>query len=618
MKILLIHADYMRYEAKSKTRVAEEVEEGQREGEFKEALVAFIAVEEGDGDDPLRAAKLAAEEIEDVYKKVGAERIVVYPYAHLSSSLSSPKTATIVLKGIEAELAKKGYEVMRAPFGWYKSFEIRCKGHPLSELSREVIVGEEKEKVSKALKAEKKLRSKWYVLHDGKLIPADEFDFSPFPSLKIFYEYETSGTRLMNREPPHIRLMKEHELVDYEPGSDPGNLRWYPKGNLIKKLLEEHVTNILLDYGAMQVETPIMYSLDHPQLRSYLDRFPARQYIVKSEDREYFLRFAACFGQYLMKHDMTISYKNLPLKLYELTHYSFRREQRGELAGLKRLRTFTMPDMHTLCRDMEQAKEEFINQYKLSMRWMSDLELEYDVAMRLVKDFYHENEDFIKQLAELVDKPILVELWDKRFFYFVMKFEFSVNDALNKAATLSTVQVDVENTKRFDIKYIDEDGEAKYPVMLHASISGGIDRNLYALLEVQGMRAQRGEKPMLPLWLSPVQVRIVPVAKDHLEYCEKLLEDLEKEKIRADLDDEDRTLQRKIREAEKEWVPYIVVVGSKEIESGELNVRIRREKGRQVKLDKKSLVERIKQETEGKPFRRLPLPRKLSLRPKFR
>ncbi len=618
MKILLIHADYMRYEAKSKTRVAEEVEEGQREGEFKEALVAFIAVEEGDGDDPLRAAKLAAEEIEDVYKKVGAERIVVYPYAHLSSSLSSPKTATIVLKGIEAELAKKGYEVMRAPFGWYKSFEIRCKGHPLSELSRGVIVGEEKEKVSKALKAEKKLRSKWYVLHDGKLIPADEFDFSPFPSLKIFYEYETSGTRLMNREPPHIRLMKEHELVDYEPGSDPGNLRWYPKGNLIKKLLEEHVTNILLDYGAMQVETPIMYSLDHPQLRSYLDRFPARQYIVKSEDREYFLRFAACFGQYLMKHDMTISYKNLPLKLYELTHYSFRREQRGELAGLKRLRTFTMPDMHTLCRDMEQAKEEFINQYKLSMRWMSDLELEYDVAMRLVKDFYHENEDFIKQLAELVDKPILVELWDKRFFYFVMKFEFSVNDALNKAATLSTVQVDVENTKRFDIKYIDEDGEAKYPVMLHASISGGIDRNLYALLEVQGMRAQRGEKPMLPLWLSPVQVRIVPVAKDHLEYCEKLLEDLEKEKIRADLDDEDRTLQRKIREAEKEWVPYIVVVGSKEIESGELSVRIRREKGRQVKLDKKSLVERIKQETEGKPFRRLPLPRKLSLRPKFR
>jgi threonyl-tRNA synthetase len=618
MKLLLIHADYVRYEARSKTRVAEEVRDDQRKGDFKEALVAFVAVEEADGDAPLKAAGLAADEIEDVFRKVGAERIVVYPYAHLSSSLSSPKTATIVLRGIEEELIKRGYEVGRAPFGWYKSFELRCKGHPLSELSREINVGEEKEKVSKALKAEKKLRSKWYVLHNGKLLPAAEFDFSNYPSLRTFYEYETAGTRLMSREPPHIRLMKEHELVDYEPGSDPGNLRWYPKGSLIKKLLEEHVTNILLDYGAMQVETPIMYSLDHPQLRSYLDRFPARQYIVKSEDREYFLRFAACFGQYLMKHDMTISYKNLPLKLYELTHYSFRREQRGELAGLKRLRTFTMPDMHTLCRDMEQAKQEFINQYKLSMRWMRDLELEYDVAMRLVKDFYHQNEDFIKELAELVDKPILVELWDKRFFYFVMKFEFSVNDALNKAATLSTVQVDVENTRRFDIKYIDEDGEAKYPVMLHASISGGIDRNLYALLEVQGMRAQRGEKPMLPLWLSPIQVRIVPVAREHLEYCEKLLQELEKEQIRVDLDDEDRTLQRKIREAEKEWVPYIVVVGAREIETGELSVRIRKENGRQVSLDRKALIDRIKEETKGKPFRKLPLPGKLSLRPKFR
>ena len=618
MKLLLIHADYLRYEAKTKTRVAEEVGEDRRKCSFKEVLVAFVAVEEADGDAPAKAAELASEEIEDVFRKVGAERIVVYPYAHLSSSLSSPKTATIVLRGIEEKLAERGYEVSRAPFGWYKSFELRCKGHPLSELSREINVGEEKETVSKALTAEKKLKSTWYVLHDGKLLPAEEFDFSPYPSLKIFYEYETSGTRLMNREPPHIRLMKEHELVDYEPGSDPGNLRWYPKGSLIKKLLEEHVTNILLDYGAMQVETPIMYSLDHPQLRSYLDRFPARQYIVKSEDREYFLRFAACFGQYLMKHDMTISYKNLPLKLYELTHYSFRREQRGELAGLKRLRTFTMPDMHTLCRDMEQAKEEFVNQYRLSMQWMRDLELEYDVAMRLVRDFYHENEDFIKELADLVDKPILLELWDRRFFYFVMKFEFSVNDALNKAATLSTVQVDVENTKRFDIKYIDEDGESKYPVMLHASISGGIDRNLYALLEVQGMKAQRGEKPMLPIWLSPIQVRIVPVAKEYLEYCERLLHELEEEIIRVDLDDEDRTLQRKIREAEKEWVPYIVVVGAREAESGALSVRIRKENGRQVKLDKKALLHRIKEETAGKPFRKLPLPNKLSLRPKFR
>jgi threonyl-tRNA synthetase len=154
--------------------------------------------------------------------------------------------------------------------------------------------------------------------------------------------------------------------------------------------------------------------------------------------------------------------------------------------------------------------------------------------------------------------------------------------------------------------------------MLHASISGGIDRNLYALLEAEWMKARRGVKPMLPVWLSPTQVRLIPVAEEHLGYCEKLLKELESREIRVDLDDESYTLQKKIRNAELEWVPYIVVVGSREVESGELSVRVRSEGGKQVKLTMEALVERIKEETRGKPFRRLPLPSKLSLRPKFR
>jgi threonyl-tRNA synthetase len=411
--------------------------------------------------------------------------------------------------------------------------------------------------------------------------------------------------------------MKEHELVDHEPGSDPGNLRWYPKGELIKELLEEHVSNISTEYGAMKVETPVMYDLEHPQLRKYLDRFPARQYVVKSDEKEYFLRFAACFGQYLMKRDMTISYKHLPIKLYELTHYSFRREQSGELAGLKRLRAFTMPDMHTLCKDIGQAKEEFINQYKLSMKWMEDLGLEYDIAMRFVKNFYYENEGFVKELAKLTNKPILIELWEERPFYFVMKFEFSVNDALKKAATLSTVQIDVENAERFGIKYTSAQGEEKHPLLLHASISGGIDRNIYAILENEWIKAEKGKKPMFPVWLSPTQVRIIPVAREHLPYCEELLGELEKENIRVDLDDEEGTMQKKIRNAEKEWIPYIVVIGDKEISEDTISVRIRSE-GVQENMRKKDLVDRIKKEIGKKPFKKLSLPNKLSKRPRFR
>ncbi|MFQ5975431.1 MAG: threonine--tRNA ligase [Candidatus Hydrothermarchaeales archaeon] len=623
MQLLLIHSDFIEYQAKKKTPVAEDVPEEQKSQRLEEALAVFIAVEKVDEDDPSAVVDKTCTEIEKVFKEVKAETIMLYPYAHLSSSLGSPKVAVKILKEMETQLKDKNYVVKRAPFGWYKAFNLSCKGHPLSELSRSIVVKpgekEEEEKISEALKKEKKLTSKHYVLDlDGKLVPADKFDFSDYPSLKIFYDYETKGTRAADKEPPHVRLMQSLELVDYEPGSDSGNLRWYPKGTLIKKLLEMHVTKISMDYDAMQVETPIMYDFEHPQLHKYLNRFPARQYVIKSDQKEYFLRFAACFGQYLMKHDMTISYRNLPLRLYELTHYSFRREQSGELSGLKRLRTFTMPDMHTLCADFDQAKEEFIQQYRLSMQWMDDIGVDYDMAMRFVKDFYFENESFTRDLAKLMGKPILIELWDERFFYFVMKFEFNVNDTLDKAATLSTVQIDVENTERFDISYTDEKGEKRHPLMLHASISGGIDRNLYAILESESMKAEKGKKPMLPIWLSPTQIRLIPVSENHLKYCMDILEKLEESEVRVDIDDEDATLGKKIRNAEKEWIPYIAVVGEKEKESGGLTVRVRGQGGQQKSYSLGDLTSEIKEKTKDKPFLKLPLPNRISKRPKFR
>lgn len=623
MQLLLLHSDFIEYEALKKTPVAESVPAERMKGRLEEVLAVFMAVEKVDEKDPSGIVSEAISAIEDVYGKVKAESIMLYPYAHLSPNLSKPDVAVSVMKDVEANLQQKGYNVKRAPFGYYKSFNLRCKGHPLSELSRKIeskkAESTKNEGESKALKAEKELKSSWHILDStGELIDPKKFNFKPYKSLKIFYDYETKGTRAAESEPPHVRLMKDMELVDYEPGSDSGNLRWYPKGTLIKRLLEERVNNILSNYGVMQVETPIMYDFHHPALSKYLQRFPARQYTIKSDDKELFLRFSACFGQYLMKHDMTISYRALPLRLYELTHYSFRREQSGELSGLKRLRAFTMPDMHTLCSDMNQAQSEFIEQFKLSMQWMNDIGVEYGVAIRVLNSFYDENQEFVKSLAALVDRPILIELWDERFFYFVMKFEFTVNDALKKSSTLSTVQIDVENTERFDITYVDESGVKQSPLMLHASISGSIDRNLYAILEYQAMRSMKGEKAMLPVWLSPTQVRLIPVADNHLTICMALLEELESQGIRVDTDDESETVGKKIRRAEKEWVPFIAVIGDREAETGDLAVRIRSDGGAQKILSKEDLIARIHAETEGKPYLPLALNRMLSKRPQFR
>ena len=253
------------------------------------------------------------------------------------------------------------------------------------------------EVVSEALKAEEKLRSYWHILDtDGKLWEFDEFDFKGHDNLRKFSGYEYEKDRTVTRASPHIALMRSLELVDYEPASDPGNFRYYPKGRMVKALLEEYVTSMVHEYGGIEVETPLMYSMEHPTLKSYLNRFPARQYTIESDDTKYFMRFAACFGQFLMSHDATISYRNLPMKIYEMTRYSFRREQRGELTGLRRLRAFTMPDVHAFCKDLNQAKDEYKKRFKLSQDVLEGIGLErsdYELAVRMVKDFWEDLRD---------------------------------------------------------------------------------------------------------------------------------------------------------------------------------------------------------------------------------
>ncbi|AIF69266.1 threonyl-tRNA synthetase [Palaeococcus pacificus DY20341] len=624
MRMLLIHSDYLEYEVKDKAlSKPEEISEEQKKGRLDEVLAAFMSVEKVDEANPEEIVQKAVEEIKNVASQVNAQNIFVYPFAHLSSELAKPEVALEILKAIEEKLKEEGFNVKRAPFGYYKAFKLSCKGHPLAELSRTIVPSGEKkeEEVPEALKKEEELVSYWYILTpEGELIEVDKFDFSGHENLKKFANYEISKSRVAEKEPAHVKIMLNQELVDYEEGSDPGNLRYYPKGRLIKSLLENYVTERVIEYGAMEVETPIMYDFEHPALKSYLNRFPARQYIVLSGDKKFFLRFAACFGQFLMKKDATISYRHLPLRMYELTRYSFRREKRGELSGLRRLRAFTMPDMHTVAKDMEQAKAEFKKQYKLSMEVLKGVGLtpeDYEVAIRFTEDFWNENKEFIVELAKIIGKPVLIEMWKQRFFYFVLKFEFNFVDTLDKAAALSTVQIDVENAKRYGVTFYNEEGKEEYPLILHCSPSGAIERVMYAMLEKQAKLQAKGKKAMFPLWLAPIQVRVIPISEQYLDYALYVAGKLEGAKIRVDVDDMNERLNKKIRRAEKEWIPYIIVVGEKEKEQNVITVR-KREDGKQYEMQLEELIREIRQKTESFPYKPRPLPLLLSKRPKFR
>lgn len=639
MKILTIHADYVEWEARKKALKA--AEEGIKEGKqrVEECLVVFTAVEKRDEENPSGVAERYVKEIKDVAEQVKVKNIVLYPYAHLSSELSSPAVAEKLLKEAEVLLKKEKYTVSRAPFGWYKAFTVANKGHPLSELSREFTVGKEEkskeapQEVSQALKAEQTLVSHWFVLDlNGKLNPISYdkekrkfsgFDFKKWENLQKFAAYELAKNRVANEEPPHVKYMRKLELVDYEPGSDPGNLRYYPKGRLIKGLIERWVTQKVKQYGGMEIEAPIMYDFEHPSLKSYLNRFPARQYAIQTPNKKVFLRFAACFGQFLEMHDAQMSYKHLPVWLYELTRYSFRVEQHGELTGLRRLRAFTMPDCHGFVKDVEQAKQEFLRRFQMAQEVQEGIGLkipeELEFAIRVTKEFWEKEKEFIAGLVKRWGKPALIEMWDKQFFYYCLKYEWNYVDNLEKCSALTTDQIDVENAERYDINYVDEQGKKKHPLILHMSPSGAVERAIYALLERAGKEEKAGRLPQLPLWLAPTQVRLLPVSiEKHLDFCKGVQEEFAKLQIRADIDDRVETVGKRIREAELEWVPYTLVVGDNEMKDTFKQLMIRdRETEKEYKLRFDELVDMIRKKTHGLPYDTLAMPVLLSKRISF-
>jgi threonyl-tRNA synthetase len=637
MRLLQLHAEFMEYEP-----VKEELNDAEKnilklKIRLENLIVVFVSVEKGDNKITIEKA---IEEIKSYSENLKVNRLLIYPYSHLSSYLAPPKYAFEILQELETKSRKIINEVNRAPFGWTKSFNIKVKGHPLAENFKVIsdmqfpINGKDAtfrkedlkqnlldiEPVSSALKSEEKQQSLWFILDtNGVLTPLEAFKIEKNSNLKRFLEYETLKRRVVDEQPPHVGLMKKMAIADYEPASDAGNMRYYPKGRLMKSLIEQFVTRNVLEYGGIEVETPIMYDTKHPSMESYFNRFPARQYNIVSDNKQLFLRFAACFGQFLMAKDFHITYKNLPLKLYELTRYSFRREKSGELVGLRRLRAFSMPDCHAFCKDIEQAKDECLKRFDLSLNVLNGFDIrieDIEMAIRFTETFYNENKEFVAQISKKFGKPILVEMWKDRFFYFILKWEFNYVDSQGKAAALSTDQIDVENGKRYNIEYIDEQGKRQNPIILHNSPSGAIERIIYTLLEKAAKIKQQGQRPQFPIWLSHTQVRIIPIRNEHLLFAENIENTLSQSHIRADIDDRPESLSKRIREAETEWIPFILVIGDKEAESTTLVIRDRRT-GTQIESNIEELIESVRKETKDKPFMPLNLPKYLSKRPQI-
>src|SRR5256712_5156373 len=354
LRLLLIHADRLEYETREKAvKEPEPLDDSHRKGALEDGIVVFSTVEKNDEQDPEQITTNAASSIEEVLGWLKTKRVMVYPSAHLSTTLASREPAISVLKVLEEKLAQKGYEVSRSPFGWYKSFTITAKGHPLSELSRTITVDTKSRQAAPAVKTE-------YVIMDqeGKLYSPEDFVFGPHDAeFKSLVEKEALKRGLTGGE-PHFLDYARRFGIEWESYADVGQMRFGPEANLIMDLLAEYAGQVIRRIGIpiLNVKGTNMFDVAVKPIKEHLQLFGSRAYEVKVDERTFVLRYAACFQQFSMVKDWTLSYRTLPFGTFEVAD-SYRMEQSGELLLSFRLRKFLMPDLHIYLKSVGEAIE---------------------------------------------------------------------------------------------------------------------------------------------------------------------------------------------------------------------------------------------------------------------
>lgn len=620
MRVLLIHAEKFGYSVRERAlKSAPEVPEDKRALTVDNVLVVFTTIEKFDNDSVEYLRKIA-EDVLDVASKVKAENVLLYPYAHLSSELAPPDAAVRIFEKLETILKelgeKRGFKVYAAPFGYYKAFELKCIGHPLAELSRSYRPAEEKtpEETQPTIK-------NYYVIitPSGDVVRPEDYKFSEAErDFEILVRKEVFKQELPGGEEPRYLTYCKKFGIEWEPLSDIGHMRYGPEACIMFDLIEQYAWQVAKRLGIplFKVRGTNMFRLSSPAVAEHAKLFGERMYMLETDAGTLVLRYAACFQQFSMVSSWVISYRDLPFAVLEIAD-SYRYEQPGETVLCFRVRKFTMPDTHIFTRDLDEAKQMCFKVHEIIFDEIHKVGLDYVSLYNVTRDFYENHLDFLKELAKREGKPILVNVIEGRRYYWVMNVEFHIVDELQRPREIATMQIDVGNAQRFNIVYRTPDGQTRHPVIIHTALIGSVERYLYAIFQRAALDEKSGKVPRLPTWLAPVQVRLIPVAKDFVEYCDKIADKLEEHRIRVDIDDREETVSKKIREAEKSWIPYIVVVGKEEVSTGKLAVRIRGEKSI-AKMTIDELVAKIEEETRGYPKTDLYLPRRLSMRPQYK
>ena len=558
MKILTLHVDYVKFKPLKKAlKSIGELPEAEKEvKDIKEALMVLTAVEKEDN--PVEIVKKLIENVKDIAKQVNVKNIVLYPYAHLSSNLASPELASNVLNEAEKALIKAEFNVTKAPFGYYKEFEVKVKGHPLSELSREIR--------NDSLPLDK---SKQNEKGSGKIeIKEEVYDTKQL--LREINRAKLDRRKLKDND--HRILGQEMDLFSFNEVA-PGMVFWHNNGLIIFNELADYWREEHRKAGYQEIKTPQIMDSKIWKVSGHWDKYKENNFLTQYEGRPFLVKPMNCPGGMLVYKSEPKSYKNLPLRVGELG-LVHRTELSGVLAGLFRVIQFTQDDAHIFCTE-KQLESEILGIMELIYSFYKKFKLDFDrveLSTRPEKRIGSDKDwDKAEKLLEdvLKKQKVRYKINKGDGAFYGPKIDFHVKDSIDRTWQLSTIQLDFSLPERFDLIYKDKDGNEQRPIILHRVIYGSIERFLGIYLE-----HTRGR---LPTWLAPVQVGVLSFTDRNKEAALKVFNKLKKNipKLRIETDFRAESVPLKVKDAELLRVPYVVVIGDKEEEKGTVAVRVR-------------------------------------------
>jgi threonyl-tRNA synthetase len=389
----------------------------------------------------------------------------------------------------------------------------------------------------------------------------------------------------------HRKLGRELDLYSFDESVGAGLVLYHPKGAMLRQIIVDYITEKHIEKGYQLISSPHILKSDIWIRSGHYDYYKEYMYIFKSENQEYAVKPMNCPGHILVYSSKVRSYREFPIRYFELGSV-YRHEKSGVLHGLLRVRGFTQDDAHIFCLQ-EQAAEEVVNVMDFVeevLKVFGFQEFEVELSTRPEK-FIGAEEDWDKATDALKDalekKGFEYNINEGEGAFYGPKIDIKLKDALGRAWQCATIQCDFALPERFNLKYTDQNGNEKRPIVLHRVILGSLERFIGALVEHYW--------GAFPLWLAPVQVKVIPITEAHLGYGREIELELAGLGFRVEIDSRNEKMQKKIRDAELAKIPYMAVVGKREKEQGSVSVRSRKQ-GDMGALKREDFIKRLQQE----------------------